>query len=197
MTKLVLPKVSIPTNPDILLPFGGELRTNDKLIFSFSCFDRTHKLFNLGYNSSKSGTLDSSWFIDFLDCLKNVSLKKIYELSGKGSVCDLHPVNWENANVSKPESTEQCEFWQFRINKSKGRIIGILIDGIFYIVWLDPHHNLTNSEGYRGTTYYSPGKSEYEKLSEELNRVKEENKKLKTDLDAAESLMEESKKTLI
>lgn len=35
-----------------------------------------------------------------------------------------------------------------------GRVIGILIDAVFYVVWLDPYHNLTNSEGYGGVKKY-------------------------------------------
>ena len=42
----------------------------------------------------------------------------------------------------------QYEWYQFRISKSKGRVIGIKIDNVFYIVYLDPFHNLINSEGY-------------------------------------------------
>ena len=42
---------------------------------------------------------------------------------------------------------EQYEWWQFRISKSKGRVIGIFIENCFHIVWLDRYHNLTNSEG--------------------------------------------------
>ena len=63
---------------------------------------------------------------------------------------------------------------------------------MFYIVWLDPHHNLTNSEGYGGINYYFAGKSEHEKLLEELIEEKEKNKKLEADLDAAESLLKEN-----
>lgn len=184
-TDVSLPKVSLPKEEVIKLPFGGKPTTKENLIFSFSCFDRSHKLFNLG------GIRDG-WFLDLLDCLKNISIIKIYET--KGSTYDLHPVDWSISNTPKPESSEQYEFWQFRINKSKGRIIGILIDAVFYVVWLDPHHNLTNSEGYRGPTYYSPGKSEYEQNIEILKELKEENIKLKAELKASEDLLEEQNK---
>ena len=53
---------------------------------------------------------------------------------------------------------QQYNFWQFRINKSRGRVIGALIEGVFYIVWLDCHHNLTDSEGYGKARKYPPPK---------------------------------------
>ena len=191
MTEFSLPPVSSPPKSDIKLPFGGELYTSEKLVFSFACFDRTHKLFNLGGANKESGMLEANWFIDFLDCLKSVSVKRINDLKGKGSVYDLHPVDWKHANAGRPEHAEQCEFWQFRINKSKGRIIGILLSGVFYIVWLDPHHNLTDSDGYGKATYYRPAKSQYEILEEELEMCRSEQERLRLDLAAAEKLLEE------
>lgn len=187
--KISLPEVSEPLVSSVKLPFGGEVRTSDQLVFSFACFDRSHKLFNLGGEDAQHGMVSPNWFVDLLDCLKNVSRKKIHEL--KGSVHDLHPVDWGNANASIPPGAEQCEFWQFRINKSKGRIVGILIDGIFYIVWLDPHHNLSDSDGYRGAAYYFPAKSEYELRAEELQEKDALIKKLEEDLRVAEILMAE------
>lgn len=35
------------------------------------------------------------------------------------------------------------EPWQFEITKSQhGRVHGILIDDVFFVVWIDPCHNL-------------------------------------------------------
>ena len=112
--------------------------------FSFACLDMENEYFNLG-GTAEDGTVGGKWFWHLLECLKSVSNKTIAEL--KNSVHDLHPVDWSKTNVKCP-SDNQAEYWQFRINKSRGRIIGMLIDNVFYIVWLDPHHNLTDSEGY-------------------------------------------------
>jgi hypothetical protein len=41
------------------------------------------------------------------------------------------------------EQLKDKEAWQFEITKSEhGRVHGILIDAVFYIVWVDPCHNL-------------------------------------------------------
>lgn len=140
--------------PEPTLPFNGKYIKDGQFTFSFSCFDRQHKLFNLG-GKNKDNTVGGRWFLRLLDCLKSVSGKTIQEL--RNSTHDLHRVTWENTNVSCPVDSLQKEYWQFRIDKSHGRVIGILIDAVFYIVWLDPYHNLTDSEGYSGVkTFKQP-----------------------------------------
>ncbi len=142
-----LPSVT-PPNKIIpkTLPFSGSIVTDKKFSFSFSCFDRTHELFNLGGNDSDEA-VKGKWFIELLDALKSVSNKTISEVR-QSKTHDLHPIDWSKTNTNPPVNSDQLEFWQFRINKSKGRVIGFIIDGVFYVVWLDPYHNLTDSEGY-------------------------------------------------
>jgi hypothetical protein len=105
------------------------------------------------------------------------------------STHDLHQIDWRHTNASPPISDEQCEYWQFRISKSKGRVIGFLIDGVFYVVWLDPHHNLTNSEGYGTENRYKAGMSIYEITEIELQHLRSENERLQAELRAAEELL--------
>lgn len=170
------------------LPFNGSAVTEKSFAFSFACFDRSHSLFNLGGNS-EGNTISGGWFIDLLDCFKNISNMNIAEL--KSSMYDLHPIDWSKTNTSAPKNSEQCGYWQFRINKSKGRVIGILIDGVFYVVWLDPHHNLTNSEGYGTENYYKPAMSLYEMKEQEIECLHGEIERLHGELQAAEKLLDE------
>ena len=171
--KIKLPSVDKRlTNEKITLPFNGNAVTEKSFSFSFACFDRTHELFNLGDNTAE-GVVSGKWFIDLFDCFKSVNNKSIPEL--KVSIHDLHPVKWSTANATIPDNSEQCEYWQFRISKSKGRVIGFLIDGVFYVVWLDPHHNLTDSEGYGRINKYKAALSTYE-TQEEI--IKMQNSKI-------------------
>lgn len=153
-----------------------KISTNKKVIFSFDFLDRYHELFNMGDNKNNPLSTEIGWFLDLLDCLNNVSKMTRSEFKNNKTY-DLHPVNWKGANVSCPTSMEQYEWWQFRINKSKGRIIGIFIENCFHIVWLDKHHNLTNSEGYGKESLYKAPLSLYEnqkwELSNAYNRIKE------------------------
>ncbi|MFP5528723.1 hypothetical protein ACLGL1_09725, partial [Peptococcus simiae] len=97
---------------------------------------------------------------------------------------------WDKTNTKAPLHSGQYEFWQFRINKSKGRIIGFIVEGIFYVVWLDPHHNLTDSAGYGGVIKYTPGLSLYEKQEREIDSLKKRVLYLEEELKAAEELLD-------
>lgn len=170
------------------LPYNGNAVTEKSFSFSFSCFDRTHELFNLGDNTTE-GVINSKWFLDLLDCLKSVSNKTISEL--KSSLHDLHPITWSKTNTNAPFNNDQYDYWQFRINKSKGRVIGFLIDGIFYVVWLDPHHNLTNSDGYGGIDRYRTPLSIYETQELLIKQYEGTIGKLQEDIKIYEEILNE------
>ena len=86
---------------------------------------------------------------------------------------------------------EQLEYWQFRINKGSGRVIGVKIDNIFYVVWLDPYHNLIDSEGYGKAQYYYRPKTEYELLQERYEHLKIEYAELSKENETFEKLFDE------
>ena len=147
--KLNLPSSANPKRNLETLPINEKF-LNQSVTFSFIFLDHEHELFNLG-GKSEDKTVGGKWFLDLMDCFKNVNGKTIQELKHK-PFC-LHPVNWQTANAKCPFSPE-IEWWQFRINKSRGRVIGMLIDKVFYVVWLDAYHNLTTVDGYGGVTTF-------------------------------------------
>ena len=185
MINFTLPEPQVDkfgNNRNIVIPLPIEENTNQYFRFSFELFSREHSLFNLGGKEKYPEAISGEWFIALFDCLKEVSNTKIFDL--RTDVHDLHPVDWEsnNINTGKPEGHEQLDYWQFRLNKSDGRVIGVKIDNTFYIVWLDPYHNLTNSEGYGKARYYYRPLTQYEKivkinkeLQERVNILEEEN----------------------
>lgn len=123
-------------------------RSKKLIEFSFRYLDRRHELFNLGAPRTKAnntGIIEAKWFIRLLDALKEASKRTVYELE-QSSVHDLHSVDPKKINPKIPEQHKDEEFKQFRLNKSRGRVVGFLIDNIFHIVWLDPYHNLTNCQ---------------------------------------------------
>lgn len=172
------------------LPFNGSAVIAGKSFsFSFACFDRSHDLFNLGGNS-QDGVVSGKWFIDLIDCFKSVSNMTVEEV--KRSLHDLHPVDWSHANTKPPDDNPQNEYWQFRINKSKGRVIGLLIDSVFYVIWLDPYHNLSDSEGYGTVKTYKPAYSSYEECMRQIEEKDKYITQLEMDLAAAEELIFET-----
>ena len=163
------------------LPTGVPRKSLDRIRFSFSLLDREMPEFNLGAPGGADGF---GWFLDLLDCLKSVSSHTYVDLKNSKKY-QLHPVDWKHCNVKKPFNTddEQADYWQFRINKSKGRVIGIKIDSVFYIVWLDRNHNLCNSDGYGVCQFYQKPPSGYELLVEEIKSLKAENASLLKDME--------------
>lgn len=166
-----LPKVSgrIPNKkPELPIPINVSDVHN--FTYSFYYLDREHPLFNLG-------EIKDGWFLDLLDCLKEASKKTIPEL--KAGKFKLHPIDWTRTNVDIPNNYIQQEFWQFRLSKGNGRVIGFKIESVFYVVWLDPHHNLIDSEGYGSYKEYNKPKTEYEELLEKCETLNNDNISLK------------------
>ena len=157
--KIKLPAVKASNAlPQKTLPYNGSALTEKRFAFSFACFDRVHPYFNLGDDGTPDGAVSGKWFLDLLDCLKSVSNHTISEL--RSSIHDLHPIDWSKTNA-RPHGFDYLEYWQFRISKSKGRVIGFKIENTFYVVWLDPHHNLTDSEGYEKAKKRRPPSGNY------------------------------------
>lgn len=77
--KLVLPPTGDVSPETLRLPYNGNVVLDDGIAFSFACFDRGNKYFNLGGNSEDK-TVGGLWFIKLLDCLKDVGTKTIQEL---------------------------------------------------------------------------------------------------------------------
>ena len=59
-----------------------------------------------------------------------------------------HPISW--AETTEPEGFKHLnpqlreeEAWQFQITKDiHGRIHGLLLEDIFFVIWIDPRHKL-------------------------------------------------------
>lgn len=172
------------TQSDSLKPAIEKRDVNSlpRYTFTFDCFDRSHSLFNLGDDIGQQKAIHGEWFIDWLDAMREISQMPIPSL--KGGKFDLHPVDWEHANPQKPADADQREYLQLRVNKSRGRIIGFASSGsVFHIVWLDPHHNLSNSEGYGKAVYYRSPKSEYEILLDRITNAESRIAELESDID--------------
>lgn len=164
------------------------INVDEKICFNFKYLDRKHELFNLGDTQNNPQSTEVGWYLDLLDCLSNVSTMTIKELKAVKTY-DLHPINWNGTNVKCPSNENQYEWQQFRINKSKGRVIGFFIDNCFHIYWLDRHHNLTDSEGYGKAQHFKTPLSLYEEKEQEIAMLKEENNKLKNENSLYENLI--------
>lgn len=115
----------------------------DLLRFSFRHFQTTPK-FCLPSQGDKPQYADR-----LLDRLKSVSDFTVSKFRvDKHTGLRAHRHDWPktsepNGFLHLSEQLQQCEAWQFCLSANEhGRVHGILIDEVFYVVWLDPNHAL-------------------------------------------------------
>lgn len=150
-----------------------------KMMFSFVHFDRDHDAFNCG------GTT-TAWYIQLLDTVKHVSsLSRIEFENHQRQHYDVHRIDWDSVKYrfNTPMDLEQVDCYQFRLSQAGGRVQGFMIENRFYIVWLDPHHNLYPDERFGGTKYFAKPLNAYQELEIRCAKLEEENKSLMELLD--------------
>lgn len=186
-----IPKASLPNNAKkkkiLLSPFDEKKiqeHYKERISFSFSFFDRTRDEFNCG-------RADASWFIGLLDRLRDLSQMTISEIKNPATQGKLriHSHSWDKIrdklNFSEQwinQYAEDGRFYQISVSKAKGRIHGFMIENTFFIVWLDPDHNLYPMEKHGGLKISDPAKSELEILEEKLKKCEEKYSKLEQEL---------------
>lgn len=170
-------------------------RSDQPLLFSFRFFDRSHDAFNLG-------NTDRPWFLTLLDALKDVSALTRHRLAVElKNHYRFHPHNWEKTRFKydlNDELLAQVECVQFFLTKGDGRVHGFLVGNRFYVVWLDPDHNLYPEEKHVNYSLYPC--SQYETLQRENERLRSrcdqllnENKRLVDDNSVLSQWLEEKR----
>jgi hypothetical protein len=111
--------------------------------FSFKYFNNSHAKF------SYLGKDDNYW-ITLIVRLKDLSGLTAQELrQGRNRALRCHPIDWESDKVSEncfgiPEEEQLVDTpYQFSLTSNEhGRVHGFFIEDVFYVVWLDPDHQL-------------------------------------------------------
>ena len=92
---------------------------------------------------------DARYFESFLMRLRDLSTLTFAEIiNNRSKSLRCHLIDWED--ITEPNgfgipNEEQIvnSPYQFQISSNEhGRVHGFFLDNIFYIVWLDPNHNL-------------------------------------------------------
>ena len=144
-----IPKQQTPKEGKQLIPSASIAKNKECISFSFEALETT-EYFNLDATCS-------NWSSELFVMLKNVSaVKKTDLLSGKYKSYRIH--NHENATPPSklPDGVTLKECYQIRISKSKGGIHGVFYENIFYVIWLDPLHNMYPDERYGGLKKIKP-----------------------------------------
>lgn len=179
-----IPIQSIP--PDTRIRSIRKKEGPDFLLFSFKLLDQ-NDYFGL------SGTCDR-WSAELFQLFRNISNVPLNELvTGRHRTYRFH--SHENASppCPLPHNISLKESYQIRISKSKGGIHGILVDGVFYVFWLDPLHNMYPDQHYGGIKKIAKLSSCCLDLREEISNLSEQNKQLKEENEIYKELFEKSK----
>lgn len=159
--------------------------SNEGIVFSFEALEKT-EYFNL------DGTCQN-WAAEMLEMCKEISKLTVKQLtSGTFRTYRFH--SHENADCPSrlPEGVELKDLYQIRISTSKGGIHGVLRDNCFYVIWLDPLHNMYPDSRYGGLRKIKEGSTcckdrdeEIIILKEKLNKAEKEAKEWKNIADEA------------
>lgn len=113
------------------------------LRFSFRLLQSTHKF------GHEHVTEASSYLHHLLLRLQSLSSLRVKEFrTGKDKSLRLHRHQWGATTEKRgfrdlPAEWDGHEAWQFQLTANKhGRIHGLLVDEVFYVIWLDPEHRL-------------------------------------------------------
>ncbi len=168
-----IPKPKVKKESKIIKPhFLLSDETNHYVVFSFASLDWT-EYFNL------DGTC-TNWSFDLLNMLKSISkTSKIDLLSGKFKTYRVH--SHENAKPPNqlPDGVTLKDCYQLRISTSKGGIHGVFVENIFYVIWIDPLHNMYPDKRFGGLRTIKPPSTCCREREAHILELLEENQKLK------------------
>ena len=184
-------KVPQPSNipPKGVQPVVDKKSIRNEFSFSFKYFNQID---NFGLDKS-----DPKWFISLLDKLKEFANLHPGNISRNPSLKNTwryHEIDWGAKNVpiqrkdlnwiEKDILENEVEFpmMQFQISKGTGRVVGFHYDNIFYVVLLDPLHNIQPSGDYEyKVDDCYPLSSQYTSLLIDIENVKKNKCKAEAD----------------
>lgn len=169
------------------------VRLEGHLSFSFEFFKEI-EYFGIG-------DCDNLWFGALTDAIRNYSGKNAIEIMSERSARN-HAINWEQPNIPirfedldwLPKNNQSLvsatELQQLSITKGSGRIVGFRVGNVFYVVLLDPNHNLQPSKDFdykvnptlQSTTQYDELKSKYDLLYHLTYNTLDEKQRTKIEL---------------
>lgn len=167
-----------------------EIKVHKHLSFSFEFF-REREFFGIG-------DCDVHWFSSLLVAIRNYSEKELSENKYERSA-RFHKIKWSQPNIPisfndlnwLPKNDQvlvgQDEIFQLSITQGSGRIIGFIVGNTFYVVLLDPKHNMQPSIDYdfavnhttQSITQYDELRSKYDllyKLTNATLTIEQKNK---------------------
>ena len=179
-----IPKARKVVDSEVSIPKPKLNITESAVSFSFEALE-TNEYFNL------DGTC-INWSSELFEMMKNISsVKKSELISGHYAKSTYRVHTHENASppTPLPKGVALKDLYQIRISKSKGGIHGIFVGDVFYVIWLDPLHNMYPNENYGGLKKIKPGSTCCKDREDIIDRLTAENEKLKNENKELEELI--------
>ena len=90
------------------------------------------------------------YVIDMIKALQNISTMTVQEAKESGRSLRFHSIDFKGKSklseptldIKDPTLLADENAYQFQVSQRRGRIIGFVVNNIFYIKWFDPEHNL-------------------------------------------------------
>lgn len=165
-------------------PLTQIFANGDNIVFSFKSLVK-NEYFNIDITCER-------WSSELIEMLKNVSvLNKAQLFSGKYGIYRIHSLSSAKIPCKLPDNISKDDMRQIRIAASKGGIHGIFYENIFYVIYLDPLHNMYPDTRYGGLKIIKPPKNCCLDMQEKLHKLTDENNKLKDELEEDNKLLEE------
>ena len=181
MSKSRVPKPSISkASSSVVKPSFIPSDYVDNVVFSFASLERT-PYFNLDCTCE-------NWSSDLFSMLKNISeTSKRDLLSGRYRTYRVH--THENAKPPSPlpDGVALKDCYQLRISTSKGGVHGVFVDNIFYIIWVDPLHNMYPDSRFGGLRTVKPPTTCCMDRDTRIDDLLQENQRLKEEIHLWES----------
>ena len=118
-----------------------KLKPLQSISFSFKYFQDGHSKFSCNGR-------EIAYWLTLLERLKAISALTAQELLvNRSSSLRCHPIKWEDTSENGfglPNEEQLVDTpYQFSVSSNEhGRVHGFFIDEVFYIIWLDPNHQL-------------------------------------------------------
>lgn len=174
--------VVTPIGNDYNFPKVTEIDPKSNWSFSFEYFDQA-KYFGLD-------RIPHNWFVSFVERLRDLCKNKRSTFFSDQNVRRFHryhKIDWDAKNIPVSrkdfnwvnkhylENEEEFPFYQFGISRALGRVIGFWDENhsVFYIVALDPHHNIQPSKynDYKVNDCY-PLSCQFSSLQSDIDKIK-------------------------
>jgi hypothetical protein len=147
---------------------------DEKIVFSFELLD-SNEYFNIDCTCS-------NWSTDLMNMMQSISsvTRKRFktDISFRRGTYRIHKHDVKPP-VPFPVNVNFEEVEQIRLGASKGGIHGFLAENVFYVVWLDPLHNMYPDDRHGGLRKIKPAVTCCGWRDEELKTLSKENQNYK------------------